>query len=45
VDAAVRVAKAGGRALIGPLDRLDDLLARRVGTEIRSDVADAIVFV
>ncbi|MFE7329947.1 carbamate kinase [Streptomyces sp. NPDC057565] len=45
VDAAVRVAKAGGRALIGPLDRLDDLLARRVGTEIRSDVADGIVFV
>ncbi|WP_328885009.1 carbamate kinase [Streptomyces sp. NBC_00316] len=45
VDAAVRVAKAGGRALIGPLDRLDDLLARRVGTEIRPDVADGIVFV
>ncbi|WP_327243162.1 carbamate kinase [Streptomyces sp. NBC_01320] len=45
VDAAMRVAKAGGRALIGPLDRLDDLLARRVGTEIRSDVADGIVFV
>lgn len=45
VDAAVRVAKAGGRALIGPLDRLDDLLARRVGTEIRSDVTDGIVFV
>ncbi|MDN5766959.1 MAG: carbamate kinase [Humibacillus sp.] len=45
VDAAIRVAKAGGRALIGPLDRLDDLLARRVGTEIRSDVAEGIVFV
>ncbi|MDO5712730.1 MAG: carbamate kinase, partial [Micrococcales bacterium] len=38
VDAAIRVAKAGGRALIGPLDRLEDLLARKVGTEIRPDV-------
>ncbi|MEV0490604.1 hypothetical protein [Streptomyces atratus] len=45
VHAAVRVAKAVGRALIDPLDRLDDLLWRRVGTEIRSDVADGIVFV
>ncbi|MEA5453769.1 carbamate kinase [Sinomonas sp. JGH33] len=45
VDAAIRVAKAGGRALIGPLDRLDDLLARKVGTEIRPDVAEGIVYV
>ncbi|MFM9370499.1 carbamate kinase [Streptomyces sp. Da 82-17] len=45
VDAAIRVARAGGRALIGPLDRLDDLLARRVGTEIRPDVPEGIVFV
>lgn len=44
VDAAVRVARAGGRALIGPLDRLDDLLARRIGTEIRPDVPEGIVF-
>ncbi|WP_328323709.1 MULTISPECIES: carbamate kinase [unclassified Streptomyces] len=44
VDAAVRVAKAGGRALIGPLDRIDDLLERRVGTEIRADVPEGIVF-
>ncbi|MFZ3566239.1 carbamate kinase [Streptomyces sp. BH097] len=44
IDAAVRVARAGGRALIGPLDRLDDLLARKVGTEIRGDVADGIVY-
>ncbi|MFF1685133.1 MULTISPECIES: carbamate kinase [unclassified Streptomyces] len=44
VDAAVRVAKAGGRALIGPLERIDDLLERRVGTEIRTDVAEGIVF-
>ncbi|MBO9521542.1 MAG: carbamate kinase [Nocardioidaceae bacterium] len=44
VDAAVRVAKAGGRALIGPLDRLDDLLARRVGTEVTADVPGGIVF-
>jgi len=45
VDAAIRVAKAGGRVLIGPLDRLDDLLARKVGTEIRPDVPEGIVFV
>lgn len=44
VDAAIRVARAGGRALIGPLDRLDDLLARKVGTEIRSDVDGEIVY-
>ncbi|MFD7292941.1 carbamate kinase [Streptomyces sp. NPDC059897] len=44
VDAAVRVARAGGRALIGPLDRLDDLLARKVGTEIRGDLAEGIVY-
>lgn len=44
VDAAVRVAEAGGRALIGPLERIDDLLERRVGTEIRADVAEGIVF-
>ncbi|MEO6790535.1 MAG: carbamate kinase, partial [Ornithinibacter sp.] len=45
VDAAIRFAKASGRALIGPLDRLDDLLARRVGTEIRADVPEGIVYV
>ncbi|MFG3366946.1 carbamate kinase [Streptomyces sp. NPDC090032] len=44
VDAAVRVAQAGGRVLIGPLERIDDLLERRVGTEIRTDVAEGIVF-
>jgi len=45
VDAAIRIAKAGGRCIIGPLDRLDDLLARKVGTEIRPDVPEGIVFV
>lgn len=45
VDAAIRVARAGGRTLIGPLDRLDDLLARKVGTEIRPDVKGGIVYV
>ncbi|MEU0628569.1 carbamate kinase [Streptomyces sp. NPDC005989] len=45
VDAAVRVAQAGGRALIGPLERLDDLLDRNIGTEIRPDVPDGIVYV
>lgn len=44
VDAAIRVARAGGRALIGPLDRLDDVLAREVGTEIRADVPEGIVY-
>ncbi|MFI0924515.1 hypothetical protein ACH4TP_11380 [Streptomyces sp. NPDC021012] len=45
VDAAVRVARAGGRTLIGPLERLDDLMARRVGTEIRADVDGGVVYV
>lgn len=45
VDAAIRVCRAGGRALIGPLDRLDDLLARTVGTEIRPEVDGGIVLV
>ncbi|MGW9415280.1 carbamate kinase [Arthrobacter cupressi] len=44
VDAAIRVAKAGGRVLIGPLDRLDEVLARKVGTEIRPDVPEGIIF-
>ncbi|MRH29024.1 carbamate kinase [Microbacterium sp. SYP-A9085] len=44
VEAAIRVARSGGRALIGPLDRLDDLLARTVGTEIRADVEGGIVY-
>ncbi|MDA3625273.1 carbamate kinase [Saccharopolyspora oryzae] len=44
VDAAIRVARAGGRALIGPLDRLDDLLARKVGTEIRGELDEGIIF-
>lgn len=45
VDAAIRVARAGGNALIGPLDRLDEVLAREIGTEIRADVAGGIVYV
>lgn len=45
VDAAIRVARAGGRVLIGPLDRLDDLLARKIGTEIRPEVKGGVVFV
>lgn len=45
VDAAVRMARAGGRALIGPLDRLDDLLARKVGTEIVPTLAEGLVHV
>lgn len=45
VDAAIRVARSGGRVLIGPLDRLDDLLARKVGTEIVPTLDEGIVFV
>ncbi len=45
IDAAVRFARAGGRALIGPLDRLDDLLARRVGTEIVPELAEGISYI
>ncbi|MBB3040961.1 carbamate kinase [Nocardioides soli] len=44
VDAAIRVARAGGRALIGPLDRLDDLLNRRIGTEIVPSLDEGIVY-
>ena len=44
VDAAIRVARAGGRALIGPLDRLDDVLSRKVGTEIREVVEGGVVY-
>lgn len=45
VDAAIRVARAGGRVLIGPLDRLDELMARTVGTEIRPELKEGIVYV
>lgn len=45
IDAAIRVARAGGRALIGPLDRLDDLLARRIGTEIVPALKEGIRWV
>lgn len=44
IDAAIRIAQAGGRALIGPLDRLDDLLARRIGTEIVPELAAGIAY-
>ncbi len=44
VEAAIRMARAGGRALIGPLDRLEDLVNRVVGTEIRADVEHGIVY-
>lgn len=44
VDAAIRVARAGGRALIGPLGRLDDLLSRKIGTEIRGEVTEGIEY-
>ncbi|GAA4344182.1 carbamate kinase [Microbacterium rhizosphaerae] len=45
VDAAIRVARAGGRVLIGPLDRLDELMARTIGTEIRPELEQGIIYV
>jgi carbamate kinase len=45
VEAAMQVARAGGRALIGPLERLDDLLARKVGTEVVPMLDTGIVYV
>jgi len=45
IDAAIRVARAGGRTLIGPLDRLDDLLARKIGTEILPTLDEGIRWV
>jgi carbamate kinase len=45
IDAAIRVARAGGRTLIGPLDRLDDLLARKIGTEIVPTLDEGIRWV
>lgn len=45
IDAAIRVASAGGRALIGPLEQLDGLLDGTVGTEIRQGVDEGIVYV
>jgi carbamate kinase len=44
VDAAIRFAKNGGQALIGSLDRLPEVLARKTGTEIVADFADDIEF-
>lgn len=45
VKAAVQFARAGGRALIGPLDRADDVLARRVGTEVLPSLEAGVEFV
>lgn len=42
VDAAMRVADAGDRVLIGPLDQLDELIARKIGTEVSNDVEGGI---
>ncbi|MEP6843330.1 MAG: carbamate kinase [Pseudolysinimonas sp.] len=44
INAAIRIALTGGRALIGPLARLDDLLARKVGTEIVPSHPAGIVY-
>ena len=44
VAAAVAMARSGGRALIGPLDRLSDVLDGNVGTEVRQDVAGGVIY-
>ncbi len=45
IDAAIRVARAGGRTLIGPLDRLDEILAGTVGTEVIADHPEGFTYV
>jgi carbamate kinase len=44
IDAAVSFAKSGGRAYIGSLDRLPDILARTTGTEVRADFPEGIEY-
>jgi carbamate kinase len=44
VDAAIRFAKNGGRALIGSLERLHEVLAGTTGTEIRGDFDGGVEF-
>ena len=45
VNAGIRFAQAGGRVLIGPLGHIEDLLARKVGTEISNNVPGGIIWV
>ncbi|WP_313814704.1 carbamate kinase [Glutamicibacter sp.] len=45
VNAGIRFAQAGGKVLIGPLGQIDELLARKVGTEISNDIVGGIVWV
>lgn len=44
IDAAIQVARSGGRALIGPLASLDDVLARNIGTEIVPELSAGIIY-
>ena len=44
VAAAIKVARAGGRALIGPLDRVPEVLAGTVGTQVRKGIPEGIVY-
>ena len=44
VAAAIMVANAGGRAFIGPLDRVPDVLAGTVGTQVRQGIPEGIVY-
>ena len=44
IDAAMMVARAGGRTLIGPLSRVKDVVAGKVGTEIREEVPGGIEY-
>jgi carbamate kinase len=44
IDAAIGFAKSGGRAFIGALGRLPEILNRTTGTEVRADLAEGIEF-
>lgn len=45
VRAAVQFARSGGRSLIGPLSRADDVISRKVGTEILPEFEPGIEWV
>lgn len=44
VAAAIMVANAGGRAFIGPLDRVPEMLAGTIGTQVRQGILGGIVY-
>ena len=44
VAAAIMVANAGGRAFIGPLDRVPEMLPGTIGTQVRQGILGGIVY-